>query len=154
MQRMTPNDVVEIAKRLDSFDWSWTTDELGPVLATAGLTALNPLDSPSIRIEHPALPGVFGFVANLVDRSTVLEISITITAVIDTDDQHAVAALDAAYEEYDAALKATFGNPDERAADRGATWDRGEEVLELRDLTIALALVRASKSSRKKRQGG
>jgi len=154
VQRLAPDDVVEVAKRLDSCYWSWTTDELGPVLEAAGLTALDPLGSPSVRIEYPGLPGVFGFVANLVDGSSVLEISVTTTTVIDRGDQHAVAALDAAYEDYDAALKAVFGNPDDRPADQGAVWDRGGEVLELRPLTIAWALVRASKRSRKKRQGG
>lgn len=154
MQRLAPDDVVEVAKRLDSLDWSWTPDELAPVLEAVGLTALDPLDSPSVRIEHPSLPGGFGFVVNLVDESMVLEISVTTTAVIDRGDQHAVAALSAAYEDYDAALKAAFGNPDDRPADQGAVWDRGEEVIELRHLTIALALVRASKRSRKKRQGG
>jgi len=154
VQRLAPDDVVEVAKHLDSLEWSWTPDELGAVLEAVGLTALDPLGSPSVRIEHPGLPGVFGFVVNLVDESMVLEISVTITAVIESGDQDAVATLNAVYEDYDAALKAAFGNPDDRPADQGAVWDRGEEVLELRHLTIALALVRVSKRSRKKRQGG
>lgn len=154
VQCLAPDAVVEVAKRLDSLDWSWTSDELGSVLRAVGLTALDPFDSPSVRIEHPDLPDVVGFVVNLVDESMVLEISVTITALIDSEDQNAVATLSAGYEEYDAALKTVFGNPDDRPAAQGAVWDRGEEVLELRHLSITLALVRANKRSRKKRQGG
>lgn len=154
MQRLASDDVIEVAKRLDSLDWAWTPDELEPVLQAVGVLPLDPLDSPSVRIEHAALPGVVGFVVNLVDESLVLEISVTLTEVIEDSDRDAVAALSDAYEEYDAALKTVFGNPDDRPADQGAVWDRGEEILELRHLTIAVALVRASKYSCKKRQGG
>lgn len=154
MRRLGPDDVVEVAKRLDACHWSWTIEELGSVLQTLGVTVLDPLDNTSVRIEHPDLPGVFGFAVNLIDESMVLEISVTATEVIDSNDQTAIAALSTAYEECFAALEAAFGEPDDPSAEYGAVWDRGEEVMELRDLTIALALVRISKRSRQIRQGG
>lgn len=148
MQRMTPHDVVEVAKRLDSIDWSWTPDELGPVLKALGLTPFDPLRNRTVRFEHPGLPGVFGFVVQLPDESEVLRISVTIAAMNEPGDQQAETALVAVFEDYEVALKAAFGDPDDWSPDEDAEWDRGEDVLELQRRASVLALVWENKRNR------
>ena len=154
MRRLPCEAAAEVASQLLGCTWSWTTSDLDTPLRAAGLVAPDPLEGMSIRIQHPDLPDVDGFVATLADETTVLEIAVTLTEVIDEADEAAAAELDDAYEEYDAFLKVDYGDPTERPRDKGAVWDRGDQVLELAHHDIAVVLVVASKDSRRKRHGG
>ncbi|PZS22839.1 MAG: hypothetical protein DLM60_03720 [Pseudonocardiales bacterium] len=154
MQRLAPEVAVEVAKRLLTCDWSWTTADLDKALEAAGLTALEPLEGMSIRIEHAALPGVPGYVANLTaDEKTVLDISVTLTELIDEADADALAALDAAYKEYEAALEEEFDEPDDRPDEKRAMWDQCDRVLELLNLDIGVVLAVVNKASRRRQEG-
>lgn len=148
MRCMAPDDVLEVVKRLDSLDWSWTPGEVEPVLRALGLTALDPLGNRTVRFEHPGLLGVYGFVVQLPDKAKVLRISISVAAVTESDGQQAGADLSAAYEDYEAVLRAALGDPDDRSADHDAEWERGQNVLVLQRRATVVALVWVSKRSR------
>ncbi|MFE3406329.1 DUF6301 family protein [Streptomyces anulatus] len=144
IRRLTGEQVVDLALRLDGISWNWTTSEIAEVLRTSQLIPLDSLDNPSIPIEHPDLTGVRGFVVNLSERSIVLEINVTLTEVSPREDIHAQSEMDAAFQEYLTALISTFGDPDDYPKESVIVWDRGEEKLKLRRLGIAVDLSRES----------
>lgn len=153
MRRFSQEKVVEVAKRLDSFHWSWEIGEVGSALQAAGLVPLSALDEPSVRTEHPDLPGVNGLVVNMPEQGLVLRVSVTLTEIDSSGSAESQAAFDAAYKEYEAALIDAFGSPEELQAGPIAVWDRGEEWIKLRRLRIAVDLARESKISLQIREG-
>ncbi|MEU4176954.1 DUF6301 family protein [Streptomyces sp. NPDC026589] len=140
IRRLTGEQVVDLALRLEEISWNWTSSEIAEVLRTAQLTPLDSLDISSIPIEHPDLRGVRGFVVNLNERSVVLEINVTLTEVSPRNDIHAQDQMDVAFQEYLTALISTFGDPDDYPEESVIAWDRGEERLNLRRLGIAVDL--------------
>ncbi|MEW1792959.1 DUF6301 family protein [Streptomyces niveus] len=140
LRRLTKEQVVELALRLDGIDWNWTDVELAATLQAAQLTPLDSLDNASVPIEHPDLPGVRGFVVKLEERSIVLEINITLTEVSLRDNVQAQAEMDTSFQEYLAVLISTFGDPDDYPKETVIVWDRGGVLLKLRRLGIAVDL--------------
>jgi hypothetical protein len=145
---------VEALRSLHSYDWSWTTEELGAAMDAAGLILHPPADDMTIPFEHPALPGVDGFVTTIIGESTVVDVSVTLAEVSDETDADARARLEDVYGECHARLSPDFGAPDERPRQKGADWQWGDDVLELRDLGITVVLTLVHTASRRKREGG
>ncbi|ANW22496.1 DUF6301 family protein [Streptomyces clavuligerus] len=154
MRRLTPEQGVEAARRLDSHDWSWTIQELGPALEAFGLVPLDPLDGPSLRTDNPELPGVHGFVVNLQDEGLVLEVAVNLTDVDPAKSEESLASFESAFMDYLVALTGAFGPPDGAESSKVVFWDRGDEVLMLRNLNICVDLARLSKNSVRIREGG
>jgi hypothetical protein len=158
MSRSAPTlpigSALDALRRLHSFDWSWTVDDLGAAMEAAGLVLHDPADDMSIPVTHPELPGVESFATTIVGEPTVVSVSLTLTRLIDEDDPEARAQLEQLAAAYREALVTELGEPTERPRQRGADWSWNDDVLELRDLGITVALTLLHSASRRKRDGG
>jgi hypothetical protein len=145
---------VDSLRHLHSFHWSWTTEELAAAMEAGGLILHSAADDMTIPFEHPALPGVDGFVTTIIGESTVVDVSVTLAEVGDETDTHTRARLEDIYDECHAVLSAEFGAPEERPRQKGADWRWDGDALELRDLGITVVLTLVHTASRRKREGG
>ena len=153
-RHLSVEQTVQVARRLDRHEWTWAMSEIGPALEAAGLMPEAALDEPSIRIGHPALPGVPGFVVNRMEHAAVREVNITLTEVVQPADTAAQAVLDTVFRDCLDALISTFGDPDDYPKESVVAWDRGDALLKLRRLGIAVDLSLQGKNGERLRNGG
>lgn len=149
IRHLTVEQATELTRRLDDHVWTWTMSEIQPILQAAQLTPLETLTGASIAISHPDLPDVQGFVVNLQQHSMVLELNITLTELVQRDDDLAQQQLSAVFSNYMEGIISIFGDPDDYPKETVVVWDRGEELVKLRRLGIAVDLSLQSKESRR-----